>query len=211
MAWAKCGYNTPEYKALTPDSNQGTHMGNKLQIDQVKGSYTAYAVHMGNSWLLLKAGRIVDWALITALIELWPPKTHTFHLPIGEATVMLQDVDVLYGLPADGMAVSLPIAMRYMSRDHYLDMLHQLTGFRPQDEAASSGASGLALTPIRQHLELLHPDITDDTEKEYITHYTRLLLLLLFGGVLFPNTSGNLVSLRFLLHLQLLDELPYYN
>uniref|UniRef100_A0A1S4CM05 Serine/threonine-protein phosphatase 7 long form homolog n=1 Tax=Nicotiana tabacum TaxID=4097 RepID=A0A1S4CM05_TOBAC len=153
----------------------------------------------------------VDWALITVLIERWRPETHTFHWPIGKATITLQDVEVLYGLPADGMAVSLPIAMRYMSRDHYLDMLHQLTGFRPQDEVASSGASRLALTPIRQYLELLHPDITDDTEEEHITHYTRLLLLLLFGGVLFPNTSGNLVSHRFLHHLQLLDELPYYS
>ncbi|XP_070028761.1 serine/threonine-protein phosphatase 7 long form homolog [Nicotiana sylvestris] len=73
---------------------------------------------------IIEIGRIqVDWALITALIERWRPETHTFHLPIGEATITLQDVEVLYGLPVDGMAVSLPIAMRYMSRDAYLDML----------------------------------------------------------------------------------------
>ncbi|XP_070007534.1 serine/threonine-protein phosphatase 7 long form homolog [Nicotiana sylvestris] len=115
---------------------------------------------------IIEIGRIqVDWALITTLIERWRPETHTFHLPIGEATITLQGVEVLYGLPVDGMPVSLPIAMRFMSRDAYLDMLQQLTGFRPQDETASSGASRLTLTPIRHHLELLHPDITDDTEE----------------------------------------------
>lgn len=140
---------------------------------------------------IIEIGRIqVDWALITALIERWRPETHNFHLPIGEATITLQDVEVLYGLPVDGMVVSLPIAMRYMSRDAYLDMLQQLTGFRPQDEIASSGASRLTLTPIRQYLEVLHSDITDDTKEVHITRYTRLLLLLLSGGVLFPNTLG---------------------
>nr|XP_009758999.1 PREDICTED: serine/threonine-protein phosphatase 7 long form homolog [Nicotiana sylvestris] len=180
--------------------------------DRVLHERVVHRLQAMGFYRIIEIGRIqVDWALITALIERWLLEMHTFHLPIGEATATLQDVEVLYGMPANGMAVSLPIAMRYMSRDHYLDMLHQLTGFRPQDEAASSGASRLALTPIRQHLELLHPDITDDTEEDHITHYTRLLLLLLFGWVLFPNTSGNLVSLRFLHHLQLLDELSYYS
>ncbi|XP_070022375.1 serine/threonine-protein phosphatase 7 long form homolog [Nicotiana sylvestris] len=91
---------------------------------------------------IIEIGRIqVDWSLIMVLIERWRPEKHTFHLPISKATITLQDVEVLYGLPVDGMPVSLPIAMRFMSRDAYLDMLQQLTGFRPQDETASSGAS----------------------------------------------------------------------
>ncbi|XP_019255041.1 PREDICTED: serine/threonine-protein phosphatase 7 long form homolog [Nicotiana attenuata] len=98
-----------------------------------------------------------------------------------------------------------------MSRAQYLDLLQQFTGFRPQDETAVSGASRMALTAIRQHLEILHPDITGETDDLHIHRYTRLVLLLLFGGVLFPNTSGNLVSLRFLHHLQQLDDLPQYS
>ncbi|XP_070054101.1 serine/threonine-protein phosphatase 7 long form homolog [Nicotiana tomentosiformis] len=98
-----------------------------------------------------------------------------------------------------------------MTRGQYLDMLQQLTGFRPQDETAHSGASRMSLTAIRQHMEILHPNITGETDDLYIRWYTRLLLLLMFGGVLFPNTSGNLVSLRFLHHLQRLDDLSQYS
>nr|XP_033514283.1 protein MAIN-LIKE 1-like [Nicotiana tomentosiformis] len=101
--------------------------------------------------------------------------------------------------------------MRELTSGQYLDMLQQLTRFRPQEETALAGASRLQLTTIRDHLEVLHPDITGDTPELHIHRYTRLMLLLMFGGVLFPNTSGNLVNLRFLHHLERLDDLPQYN
>ncbi|XP_052476337.1 serine/threonine-protein phosphatase 7 long form homolog [Gossypium raimondii] len=44
--------------------------------------------------------------LISALVERWRPKTHTFHLPCGECTVTLEDVAVQLGLPIDGNAVT---------------------------------------------------------------------------------------------------------
>nr|XP_009768139.1 PREDICTED: serine/threonine-protein phosphatase 7 long form homolog [Nicotiana sylvestris] len=87
----------------------------------------------------LRARRL-DWSLIKTLIDRWRSETHTFHLPISEATITLQDVQVLYGLPTDGLAVALPQYMRSMMRAQYLDLLQQFTGFRPQGEAAPSGA-----------------------------------------------------------------------
>ncbi|XP_019265338.1 PREDICTED: serine/threonine-protein phosphatase 7 long form homolog [Nicotiana attenuata] len=155
--------------------------------------------------------RRLDWSLITTLIERWQPETHTFHLPIGETTITLQDVEVLYGLPVDGLPVALPHAMRDYTGEQYLETLQRLTDFRPEDEGALVGASRLALTPVRLHLEAMHADITHDTPDLHINRYTRLLLLLMFGGVLFPNTLGNLVSLKFLHHLEWLDDLHQYS
>ena len=48
----------------------------------------------------------IDNAQITALVERWRPETHTFHLAEGEATVTLQDVKVLTGLPVDAAPVT---------------------------------------------------------------------------------------------------------
>jgi hypothetical protein len=50
----------------------------------------------------------MDSAFITALVERWRPETHTFHLPTGECTITLEDVNMLLGLRVDGKAVTGP-------------------------------------------------------------------------------------------------------
>ncbi|XP_070049698.1 serine/threonine-protein phosphatase 7 long form homolog [Nicotiana tomentosiformis] len=139
---------------------------------------------------IVEIGRLqLDWSLITALIERWRPETHTFHLSIGKATITLQDVEVLYGLPVDGHLVSL-------SND-----IREYTGVFLVGQKSRAH---------RQHLEAMDTDITDNTPELHIHRYTRLLLLLMFEG-LFPNTSGNLVTLRFLHYLERLDDLHHYS
>ncbi|KAD4584805.1 hypothetical protein E3N88_22406 [Mikania micrantha] len=50
--------------------------------------------------------RNLDHGLLEALIERWSPETHTFHLPFGEVTVTLEDINILWGLPIEGEVVS---------------------------------------------------------------------------------------------------------
>ena len=48
---------------------------------------------------------LVDRALLSALVDRWRPETHTFHLPVGEMAVTLQDMSLLLGLPHAGRAI----------------------------------------------------------------------------------------------------------
>ena len=45
--------------------------------------------------------REIDHCLISALVKRWRLKTHTFHLPHGEMSITLEDVEVILGLPID--------------------------------------------------------------------------------------------------------------
>ena len=48
---------------------------------------------------------MINWPLITYLVERWRPKTHTFHVPVGDMTITLQDVAIILSLRIDGLAV----------------------------------------------------------------------------------------------------------
>ena len=56
---------------------------------------------------LVKIKKIeLDHGLIIGSVERWRPETNTFHLNSGEATVTLEDVAYIYGLPIDGLTVN---------------------------------------------------------------------------------------------------------
>ncbi|PNX92382.1 serine/threonine-protein phosphatase-like protein [Trifolium pratense] len=48
----------------------------------------------------------IDWHLITTIVMRWRPEMHTFHLPVGECTITLQDVNMLLDLQISGQAVT---------------------------------------------------------------------------------------------------------
>ena len=48
----------------------------------------------------------LNWALITSLVEKWRPETYTFHLPVGEMMITLQDVTIILGLWIHGPPVT---------------------------------------------------------------------------------------------------------
>ena len=65
----------------------------------------AYITDAGLDGLLRVPHMDLDHALITALLERWRPETHSFQLPHGEMTITLQDMEVIMGVPVDGLPV----------------------------------------------------------------------------------------------------------
>lgn len=140
-----------------------------------------------------KAGHIqLDHALITALVERWRQETHTFHLPVGEATVTLQDVAVMWGLPIDGDPVTGHDIAR--STEEWQSMCEELLGFRPPSSAFDSGR--LKLKSIEDHFEV--EPLQPDASQHVVECYARAHILQLLGGLLLPDASNNKVKLMFL-------------
>ena len=44
----------------------------------------------------------IDKELLSAFVERWRKETNTFHLPIGEMTIILDDVALLLNIPTTG-------------------------------------------------------------------------------------------------------------
>ena len=75
-------------------------------------------------------------AINTSLVERWFQETHTFHLPLSEATITLLDLALLTRLPIEGRAVST--AGRQLSR--WRDMVDRiLREHPPADVIRGSG------------------------------------------------------------------------
>src|ERR1051325_11252299 len=85
----------------------------------------------------------IDSKFILAMCKRWRLETHTFHLPVGECTVTLEDVYMLMGLPINGKAVNGPIQQPN-------NLCEELLG-RDMVEGPSARVQGIFLSTLREY------------------------------------------------------------
>ncbi|XP_073121123.1 serine/threonine-protein phosphatase 7 long form homolog [Henckelia pumila] len=160
---------------------------------------------MGFYGVLLCGSRQYDNHLITALVERWRRETHTFHFRCGEATITLQDISIIWGLPIDGEPViGIDVSRKVEEWQHIcLDLL----GFTPLTSHFKGGH--LSMTALYEHCMAAHID--DNSPEIDVVKYTRCVALMIIGGIMVPDYQGGSVKLIFLQLLRDIERIRSYS
>uniref|UniRef100_K3XRP7 SWIM-type domain-containing protein n=1 Tax=Setaria italica TaxID=4555 RepID=K3XRP7_SETIT len=130
----------------------------------------------------------MDGPLLTAMVDRWCPKTHTFHLPFGEMTIMMQDIAMILGLSLEGHPV-----MGIIQNKNWLDMIAMHIGIRPlelEDRDNSKKTFGVSSAWLRGHFNVC-PEGAND---EVVQRYTHVWLWHFVSTFLLPDAVENTVS-----------------
>ena len=133
----------------------------------------------------------VDHALITALVERWRPETHTFHLSHGEMGITLQDIEVMLGIPMDGLPVTGRTDLKWN------EVCRELLGHEPLPVIPNSNKS--TLTGVKIKYKWLDAPFSTplavDADDKVVRQNACYHLLVPMGALLFMDKSTDWVSL----------------
>ena len=158
-----------------------------------------YVIYAGFYGIYRLGHIIIDWKLITCLVKRWRPKTHTFHVPIGEIMITLQDVAIILGLRIDGPAVTRTCVL------DVAELCGELLEVTPPTDALRGSA--ISIRWICQQLSTPGPD-AGEVDLERSAHG---FILALMGSFLFADKKGVHVHLCFLPLLRDLTQTSTYS
>ncbi|KAI0511042.1 hypothetical protein KFK09_011660 [Dendrobium nobile] len=157
--------------------------------------------------------RRMDHHLLTALVERWSPQTNTFHLPVGEMSITLQDVSMILGIQIDGPSfVGHPVVgsgKRWMS---WPDCCDDLLGQHPDPDVLyhdpfnpritakfrMGQAHAQTCVPLRWLRWIFWRDSYIDLSEMDFWRHVRAYILFILGCHLLPDTSGSEIHLQYL-------------
>ena len=123
-----------------------------------------------------KLGQVkIDNALVIALVERWRPASHTFHLPVGECTITLKDVDLQLGLSIDDRPITGP------TYSNWEQTCTKYIGVVPKNNALKGLT--LKLKWLKEHMLTVPVKPT----QQQLAGHCRAYILRLIGGVVMPN------------------------
>lgn len=131
----------------------------------------------------------VDKGLLSAFTERWQPDTSSFHLPVGEITLTLDDVSQLLHIPVRGTFFTMPD----LSRTEAAAWLHTLLGV-PMPEARQQTDKG----PVCSLMWLRDEVYPRCCRDEQWDRAARAFLLHLVGSTIFANKSQSRTRVAYL-------------
>ncbi|XP_050290588.1 serine/threonine-protein phosphatase 7 long form homolog [Quercus robur] len=149
--------------------------------------------------------REIDHCLISALVEQWRPETHTFHLPHGEMSITLQNVEVIFRLPIDSKVLVGPTAV--VDGD-WSQLRMELLGFTPANDNKTLVGQRILISRL---IDAIAKPLPYDATEIQIQQYARCYILALLGDKLFMDKSRDKVHLMFLEFLRNLHDPPQYS
>ncbi|KAK4718392.1 hypothetical protein R3W88_016730 [Solanum pinnatisectum] len=153
-----------------------------LEMIQLSGLYGVHRSHQP----------MIDRSLITSLVERWCFETHTFHFRTGEATITLQDIEVLYGLPVNG-----PVLGNELIRTigDWQNICQRLLGFTPCPQDFNH--TSLKVSALNAYM-LRQPQLTDIATQDMVNQKARCCMFWMIVGMMMADTSGSFLKLMYL-------------
>jgi hypothetical protein len=142
----------------------------------------------------------IDRDLLTAVVERWRRETHTFHFPIGEMTITLQDVLCLWGLPIDGLPVTGDVDDRWDQT--VIDLFGRIEWASFRKPPGTFHMSRVWLG--EPWADRARARLPQNAGQEEIEMYARGYMLDLFSSRMFPDQSGFIQTMyiQFILDLE---------
>ncbi|KAJ4768959.1 Serine/threonine-protein phosphatase 7 long form-like protein [Rhynchospora pubera] len=206
--------NPPVHPANAENQQRETHLETRSHKRTIKvdDRIEGRLIKLGLSHITKVKHVNVDMPLLKAMVEFWRPETHTFHFPVGEMTVTLQDVAFLYGLRSTGIPVRSNTRGPWEEKIRANLYPHEDLGDWHRESSSREGdvvGNNIKLKWLRQNCGVAPQAGATDEE---LDRYTRAVALELFGTLMFPDISQNSVPAYYLeLVSGNLNEVPDFN
>ncbi|XP_073225403.1 uncharacterized protein [Cicer arietinum] len=165
--------------------------GKKLKEVVIEHEEVEQLVKSSGLYSLLKCSyEMIDKGIISAFVERWHRDTNSFHLPIGEMTITLDDVSSLLHIPITGAFFSVNV----LNKDDSANLLTELLGVTKAYAYAEFNVTRTTTVRYSWLLELYHQRCRD----QHWEMAARAFLLFLVGCTLFSDKSAFAVSVAYL-------------
>ena len=161
-----------------------------LRVPMVDDHALAIMRLIGLEGLHLVPSIQLDHALIIAFVERWCLETHTFHLPHGEMTITLQDVEVIIGLPIEGEAMVGPTKRTWT--DVCVEMLRIQI---PNDDQTVLKGQRILIPAL---VERIRQPLPPNANEIQVHQYARCYILALLGDMILLDKFRDRVHLMWL-------------